>query len=98
MHGFWEVSTKTEINFEQVVRQAIKETGYNSNEIGMDYKNAVVIINVDKQSSDIAQSLKLDQDELELGASDQGLMIGYATDETEELMPLTHQFCSKLIS
>ena len=56
---FGEVHTKAEVNFEQIARQAIKEVGYDSNEIGMDYKTAVVIVAMDRQSPDIAQSVHL---------------------------------------
>lgn len=77
---FGEIQTEAEVNFEQVARQAIKEVGYNSSEIGMDYKTATIIVAIDKQSPDIAQGVHLNKKEEEIGAGDQGFMIGYATD------------------
>lgn len=67
---------------EQVVRQAIKEVGYDSVDIGMDYRTATVIVSLDKQSSEIAEGVHVNRKEEDIGAGDQGLMIGYATDET----------------
>lgn len=79
---FGEISCNGEVNFEQVARQAIKEVGYDSVDIGMDYKTATLIVAIDKQSPDIAQGVHLGKPEEEIGAGDQGLMIGYASDET----------------
>jgi len=77
---FGEISCNGEVNFEQVARQAIKEVGYDSVDIGMDYKTATLIVAIDKQSPDIAQGVHLGKPEEEIGAGDQGLMIGYASD------------------
>jgi S-adenosylmethionine synthetase len=79
---FGEISVNGDINFEQIARQAIKEIGYDAVDIGMDYKTATIIIAIDKQSPDIAQGVHLNKADEEIGAGDQGLMIGYATDET----------------
>jgi S-adenosylmethionine synthetase len=94
---FGEITVNGEVNFEQIARQAIKEIGYDSNEIGMDYKTATIIVAIDKQSPDIAQGVHLNKSDEEIGAGDQGLMIGYASDETESFMPLTHDLCGRLI-
>ena len=79
------------------MRTAIKEVGYDSVEVGMDYKTATIVVAMDKQSQEIAQSVHIDKHEDDIGAGDQGLMIGYATDETDDYMPLTHNLCGKLI-
>ena len=94
---FGEITVNGEVNFEQIARQAIKEIGYDSNDVGMDYKTATIIVAIDKQSPDIAQGVHLNKAEEEIGAGDQGLMIGYASDETESFMPLSHDLCGRLV-
>ena len=65
---------------ESIARQAIKEIGYSDVNVGMDHKTATVIVAVDHQSSEIANSVHVNKNEDDIGAGDQGLMIGYATD------------------
>lgn len=94
---FGEVNSKATLNYEQLARQAIKEIGYDASEKGMDYKVATVIVAMDQQSNEIFGCLHDNDEKIEdTGAGDQGLMIGYATDETEEMMPLTHLYAQKL--
>jgi len=93
---FGEITTKAVVNYEQVIRDAIKHIGYDDVEKGLDYKTVNVIVAIEEQSPDIAQGVHIGKAVEDIGAGDQGIMFGYATDETEDAMPMSHHLATRI--
>jgi S-adenosylmethionine synthetase len=99
-----EITTATKMEYEKVVRGVVKKIGFDSyvddldsvDSKGLSDTTCEVLVRINKQSPDIAGGVHVGKDDLDIGAGDQGIMFGYATDETEDCMPLTHSVATKL--
>merc|ERR1712130_893177 len=99
-----EITTQTKIDYEKVVRGVVAKIGFDSfvddlssvDSKGLCHKTCEVLVRINKQSPDIAGGVHVGKDDLDVGAGDQGIMFGYASDETENCMPLTHAVATRL--
>jgi len=99
-----EITTQAKIDYDKVVRGVVEKIGFDSyvddlcsvDSKGLSHKSCEVLVRINKQSPDIAGGVHVGKDDLDVGAGDQGIMFGYASDETEDAMPLTHSMATRL--